>query len=102
MILQSGLLRLFVAAELRAGTCAGGYLIISHPMGRSWHEQQLRASEPEAEQRSLPDEEALRQLLWDLPLRLRSLQDEQHLYLAVLQVPCKCHTGVPAYKACSS
>lgn len=74
------------AADARAGMCTGGYLVISDPLGRAWHEEQ-RASEPEVDVHSLPDQDALQQLLWDLPLRLRSLHDEQHLYLALLQVP---------------
>ena len=59
--------------------------MISHPLGKAWHEE-LRAASPEEVPVPLPDEAALKQLCHDLPLRLRQLVDERDLYMALLQV----------------
>lgn len=60
--------------------------MISHPMGRSRHEK-LRAGDHEMVPHPLPDEATLRQLTWDLPLRMRHFVDDKDLYMALLQVP---------------
>ena len=65
--------------------CAGGHILISHPLGKAWHEE-LRAASPEEVPLHLPDEATLQHLCRDLPLRLRRLVDEQDLYMALLQV----------------
>jgi hypothetical protein len=53
-------------------------------MGKAWHER-LRRSDVDMVPHALPDQESLQSLIWDLPLRLRSFQDEADLYLALLQ-----------------
>lgn len=66
----------------------GGYILISHPMGRAWHTQ-LHKDDPEIVPHELPDRAALQQLVAGLPLQLVEYRDEKELYAAVLQV------GVP-------
>lgn len=63
---------------------AGGHIVISHPLGRAWHEE-LRAGDAELVPHALPDTPTLQQLIADLPLRMRSFQDDRDLYLTVLQ-----------------
>lgn len=67
----------------------GGHIVISHPMGRAWHEN-LREDDAEIVPHALPDSAALSQLTEDLPLRVRDLFEEPDLYLALLQA------GVPS------
>eukprot|EP00878_Enallax_costatus_P002360 GHUV01002536.1.p1 GENE.GHUV01002536.1~~GHUV01002536.1.p1 ORF type:complete len:437 (+),score=125.17 GHUV01002536.1:127-1437(+) len=64
----------------------GGYLVISHPMGRSWHTQ-LHKDSPHMVPHQLPDQRQLRQLTRDMPLQLLQYRDDPELYLALLQVP---------------
>ncbi|PRW60354.1 riboflavin kinase isoform B [Chlorella sorokiniana] len=64
----------------------GSYLVISHPLGRPWHEG-FRAEQPQLVPNELPQREALEALIRDLPLHLESLTDEDEFYMALLQVP---------------
>ena len=59
--------------------------MISHPLGKAWHEQ-FKAGSPEEIPLPLPDEAALQNFCRDLPLRVRQLVEEQDLYMALLQV----------------
>jgi hypothetical protein len=63
----------------------GGYILISHPMGRAWH-RQLHESEPAMVPHELPDKEKLQELTHGLPLHLVDYRDDPELYAAVLQV----------------
>lgn len=67
-------------------TRPGGHVVVSHPLGRAWHER-YRAANPAIVPHPLPDHAELEALLEDLPLRLVELRDEARLYLALLQVP---------------
>ena len=58
--------------------------MISHPMGKAWHEG-LKTEDHEMVPHSLPDEATLKQLAWDLPLRIRNFVDNRNLYMALLQ-----------------
>ncbi|CAL8467470.1 g7008 [Coccomyxa elongata] len=64
----------------------GGHIVVSHPEGKAWHER-LHAEDPEMVPHVLPDEPELQRLTADLPLRIRSFQNNRNLYLALLQVP---------------
>lgn len=65
----------------------GSHVVISHPLGRAWHEQ-FRASHPALVPHALPRQEALEALIADLPLTLVEMRDEEEgLYLALLRVP---------------
>ena len=59
--------------------------MISHPLGKAWHEQ-FKAGSPEEIPLPLPDKAMLQDLCRDLPLRVRQLVEEQGLYMALLQV----------------
>ncbi len=59
--------------------------MISHPLGKTWHEQ-FKAASPEEIPLPLPDGAMLQDLCRDLPLRVRQLVEEQDLYMALLQV----------------
>jgi hypothetical protein len=48
---------------------------------------------------ALPDQAGLSALARGLPLRLRALRDEPHLYLALLQV--RAHARVQDWRACT-
>lgn len=63
----------------------GGYAVISHPMGRAWH-QQLAKDAPDMVPHLLPDAAGLQGLIQDLPLQVVQYTDDPELYLAVLQV----------------
>jgi riboflavin kinase len=63
----------------------GGYILISHPMGRAWH-MQLHKDDPDIVPHELPDKSTLQQLVAGLPLQLVEYRDEKELYAAVLQV----------------
>ena len=58
--------------------------MISHPEGKAWHER-LHAGDPDIVPHVLPDEPELQRLTADLPLRIRSFQNDTDLYLALLQ-----------------
>ena len=63
----------------------GGYIVVSHPLGRAWHGR-LRNADPETVPHTLPDERGWEELIGaGLPLRLVQLVDEE-CYIAVLQV----------------
>ncbi|KAK2078434.1 hypothetical protein QBZ16_003274 [Prototheca wickerhamii] len=63
----------------------GGYICISHPLGRPWLEQ-YRKREPDIVPHPLPSESDLIALTRDLPLKLRSCTDEKDFYCAILEV----------------
>lgn len=63
----------------------GGHLVLSHPMGRAWHAG-LRAGSPELVAHDLPDQQALQEMVQDLPLHVASFTDEAELYNVLLQV----------------
>lgn len=65
--------------------CTGGYIVISHPLGRQWLEG-LHKEDPVQVPHLLPDQARLEALTADLPLRLHSYVDEADLYIATLQV----------------
>lgn len=65
----------------------GGHIIISHPLGRKWLNEQLHEKHPETVPHPLPDQAQLEALIADLPLRLVDYFDEPQLYIATLQVP---------------
>lgn len=77
----------------------GGYVLISHPMGRAWH-RDLHKAEPAMVPHELPDKEQLQELTRDLPLELVEYTDEEQLYAAVLQVGPRNSTTCTAYAAC--
>lgn len=62
------------------------YIVISHPMGRKWHKE-LSTSNPALVPHPLPDKEALEKMVFDLPVQLVDLVDDDDLYLALLQIP---------------
>ena len=66
--------------------CPGGYIIISHPLGRKWLNETLHEQDPEMVPHPLPDQAQLEDLIFDLPLHLVKYVDEQQLYIATLQV----------------
>jgi len=63
---------------------AGGHIVLSHPLGRSWHTR-FRRDAPQLAPNGLPDAAGLAALAAGLPLTVRSLADEEALYLALLQ-----------------
>lgn len=63
----------------------GGYVLISHPMGRAW-QQQLHQDSPDIVPHPLPDQQTLQELSRELPLQLVDYRDDPDLYAAVLQV----------------
>lgn len=67
----------------------GGYILISHPMGRAWH-RQLHESDPGVVPHELPDQHKLKELTRGLPLQVVSCRDDPELYAAVLQVCVLC------------
>lgn len=67
----------------------GGYVLISHPLGRAWH-RELHKAQPGMVPHELPDQGKLQELIQALPLQLVSYTDQDELYAAVLQVcPCQ-------------
>jgi SAM-dependent methyltransferase len=91
------------AALLKAAllVAPGGHVLVSHPMGRTWHAQ-LHRSQPALVPHTLPDEPQLRALTADLPLRLAAHRDEPGLYAALLQVRVRlrgvaCRSGSGAH-----
>lgn len=65
----------------------GGFIVISHPLGRKWLNESLHAKNPTMVPHLLPDQAQLQALIADLPLRLHSFVDEAQLYIATLQLP---------------
>ena len=68
----------------------GGYIVISHPLGRKWLEEYMHKKDPVMVPHLLPDQAQIEALISDLPLRLHTYVDEEHLYIATLQV-CRLH-----------
>lgn len=65
----------------------GSHIVISHPLGRRWHEE-YRAANPTVVLHPLPASEvAVRDMIADLPLELVSYNDSDQLYIVVLRVP---------------
>lgn len=64
----------------------GSHIVISHPLGRPWHET-FRTENPRLVPNPLPQQEALEALVRDLPLRVLSVTDEPDFFMALLQVP---------------
>eukprot|EP01023_Acetabularia_acetabulum_P028880 TRINITY_DN27278_c1_g1_i2.p2 TRINITY_DN27278_c1_g1~~TRINITY_DN27278_c1_g1_i2.p2 ORF type:complete len:448 (-),score=46.65 TRINITY_DN27278_c1_g1_i2:166-1419(-) len=64
----------------------GGYIVISHPMGKKWLDEHSRAR-PDMTPSSVPDIDQLKQLIANLPLQIMDFVDEPGLYCALLQVP---------------
>lgn len=64
----------------------GGFIIISHPLGRKWLNEVMHVKDPVAVPHLLPDQAQLEALISDLPLSLHSYVDEEQLYIATLQV----------------
>ena len=67
-------------------TRPGGYIVISHPLGRSWHEK-FGAQNPQLVPHPLPERDACQQLVSDLPLIVESFEDESNFYFVLLRVP---------------
>eukprot|EP00210_Caulerpa_lentillifera_P002137 g2051.t1 len=63
-----------------------GQIVVSHPLGKSWHER-LRKHSPKIVPHALPSPESWKKLLFNLPLQVKSFTEEEELYLTVLQVP---------------
>lgn len=59
-------------------------------MGKAWHDG-LRAADANIVPHALSDAPTLDDLSADLPLRVRSFQNDKDLYLALLQVCCHTH-----------
>ena len=66
--------------------CTGGYIVISHPLGRRWLNEQLHEKKPEMVPHPLPDRSQLQALIADLPLHLVDFVEKKQLYIATLQV----------------
>ena len=79
---------------------AGGYIAVSHPLGRRWHDQ-LHAEEPRMVPHALPDAQGLAQLAAGLPLTLEAVVDEPELYLALLRVRLHCQSFMTAQMLCA-
>lgn len=80
----------------------GGYILISHPMGRAWHTQ-LHKDAPDMVPHELPDKNKLQELIRGLPLQLVTYRDDPDLYAAVLQVRADSwHSWHAARSSCSS
>ena len=67
-------------------SCTGGYIVISHPLGRRWLNETLHSKDPVMVPHLLPDQAQLEALVADLPLRIHSYLEEDQLYIATLQV----------------
>ncbi|KAL0039683.1 hypothetical protein WJX77_005068 [Trebouxia sp. C0004] len=65
----------------------GGYIVISHPLGRRWLNETLHFKDPVMVPHLLPDQAQLVALIADLPLQIHSYLEEDQLYIATLQVP---------------
>ena len=66
--------------------CSGGYVVISHPLGRRWLNETMHSKDPVMVPHLLPDQAQLESLIADLPLRIHSYLEEDQLYIATLQV----------------
>lgn len=63
----------------------GAYIVISHPMGETWH-RGLAKQQPHLTPHLLPGSEGLKEMLKGLPLSVVQCVDEPNLYITVLQV----------------
>lgn len=59
--------------------------MVSHPLGKSWHEK-LKKQSHDTVPHSLPSAESWKTMLFDLPLEIKSYTEEKELYMTVLQV----------------
>jgi len=75
-------------ALLRAAllTKPGGWILISHPLGRTWLEEYARSNTQIVPHR-LPEKHELEKLMYDLPLQLIYYEDSFSNYLAKMKVP---------------
>lgn len=65
----------------------GSNLVISHPLGRKWHEQ-YRHQNPAIVPHPLPgSKQEFEDLLFDLPLECMHFQDDVDFYMAIAHVP---------------
>ena len=67
-------------------SCSGGYIVISHPLGRRWLNETMHSKDPVMVPHLLPDQAQLEALIADLPLQIHSYLEEDQLYIATLQV----------------
>lgn len=65
-----------------------GRMIISHPMGSAF-QRSLSIQNPDLVPHTLPDAQRINDLIAGLPLRVKLLRDETHLYLCVLDITCQ-------------
>ncbi|KAL4537256.1 hypothetical protein Ndes2437B_g08402 [Nannochloris sp. 'desiccata'] len=75
-------------ALLRAAllTRPGGWIVISHPLGRTWLEEYSKGNTIIVPHR-LPEKHELEKLIYDLPLELIYYRDSFSNYLAKMKVP---------------
>ena len=75
-------------ALLRAAmlTRPGGWIVISHPLGRTWLEEYSKENSTIVPHR-LPEKHELEKIIYDLPLEMVSYRDSFSNYLAKLKVP---------------
>lgn len=75
-------------ALLRAAllTKPGGWIVISHPLGRTWLEEYSR-SNPSIVPHRLPEKQELEKLIYDLPLKTIYYRDSFSNYIAKMKVP---------------
>lgn len=64
----------------------GGHVVISHPMGRTWHGD-LHKKDSDMVPHLLPDRQALETMISGLPLKISEFVDEEDHYCVTLQVP---------------
>eukprot|EP01026_Neomeris_dumetosa_P058241 TRINITY_DN54069_c1_g1_i10.p1 TRINITY_DN54069_c1_g1~~TRINITY_DN54069_c1_g1_i10.p1 ORF type:complete len:244 (+),score=29.34 TRINITY_DN54069_c1_g1_i10:121-852(+) len=62
----------------------GGYLVVSHPLGREWN---VGLESTDVALHTLPDLEQWKRIIKDLPLQIIDYQDEPEYYCTILQVP---------------
>eukprot|EP01026_Neomeris_dumetosa_P058242 TRINITY_DN54069_c1_g1_i8.p1 TRINITY_DN54069_c1_g1~~TRINITY_DN54069_c1_g1_i8.p1 ORF type:complete len:212 (+),score=27.94 TRINITY_DN54069_c1_g1_i8:121-756(+) len=62
----------------------GGYLVVSHPLGREWN---VGLESTDVALHTLPDLEQWNRIIKDLPLQIIDYQDEPEYYCTILQVP---------------
>lgn len=63
----------------------GGQIVISHPMGRPWHDR-LRNRIPQTVPHALPNHESMLEMTDGLPLEVVEFVSREDLYLSVLEV----------------
>lgn len=75
----------------------GSHIVVSHPLGRLWHEA-YRAANQAIVPHLLPAREQLLHMTADLPLSLVEFTDQDNLYIALLRVPDGyAHPAAPIY-----